>query len=159
MTTQCLILRTNRTMARKNVKDSSDDFIFEEGTYFIRKEKVFLWKTSIRGKIKPTLLYIEGISDPLYLDNLKLKEHIENIPLLDEKNNPILDEKGKQKFTKKIIKTLEDIFIDSRAIHNMTDKKLLIDLSAQPSISSMDIITLILLIAIIGLCIAKFFIH
>ena len=159
MTTQCLILRTNRTMARKNVKDSSDDFIFEEGTYFIRKEKVFLWKTSIRGKIKPTLLYIEGISDPLYLDNLKLKEHIENIPLLDEKNNPILDEKGKQKFTKKIIKKLEDIFIDSRAIHNMTDKKLLIDLSAQPSISSMDIITLILLIAIIGLCIAKFFIH
>jgi hypothetical protein len=160
MTTYANILRTNRTMAHKKIKDKEDDFKFEGGLYYIRKEKVFLDKSSIRGKIKPTLMYIEGIADPLYLDNLKIKEYYENVPVLDEKTKkPILDHTtGKPKIINKMVKHVEDIFIDARAIHNMTDKRILAQLSAQPTITSTDIILIALVIVVIALSVIHFFI-
>jgi hypothetical protein len=143
-------------MTKRVIKDSADDFDFEKGLYFVHREKVFLWKTAIRGKIRPTLLYIEGISDPLYLDNLRIKEYFEFVPLLDEKTNKIIiDEKtNKPKLLKKSVKKIEDIFIDSRAIHNMTDKKILDVLSAQADITGTEIILIVLMVVciIIGIC-------
>lgn len=159
MPTTCMILRTNRTMTQKKVKDKEDDFKFEGGLYYVRREKVFLFKTAIRGKIKPTLLYIEGVSDPLYLDNLKLKVYTEKIPLFDEKTKkPLLDKNDKQlykmdgkNFVMRMVRTIEDIFIDARAIHNLTDKKILAVLSAQASVTAPEIILIVLVI--IGICI------
>lgn len=161
MATKCLILRTNRTMSIKMVKDKCDDFDFEGGTYFIRKHKVFLWKSKgLRGKITPTLMYVEGIADPLYLDNMKFKQYKELVPLLDENKKPIIDEKtGEPKTVLKSVRKLEDIFIDARAIHNMTDDKILIDLSAQEEVKTTEIIILILLVVSIAIGILSIIIH
>jgi hypothetical protein len=160
MTTYANILRTNRTMAHKKIKDKEDDFKFEGGLYYIRREKIFLDKSSIRGKVRSTLLYIEGIADPLYLDNLKIKEYSENVPVIDEKTKKqaIDTTTGKPKFIYKVVKRIEDIFIDARAIHNMTDKRILAQLSAQPTITSTDIILIILIIVVIALSVIHFFI-
>lgn len=159
MSTYCLILRNNRTMGRMKVKDKADDFDFEGGLYFIRREKVFLWKTSIRGKIRPTLLYIEGIADPLYLDNLSIKEYTKMVPELDKDKKPILDEKtGQPKLIKKVVRELQDIFIDARAIHNLTDRKILAVLSAQASITPTEIILMVLVVIGIIIGIVSIFI-
>lgn len=155
MTTYCNIIRTNRTMGHKKVKDKCDDFKFEGGLYFVRREKIFLdKKRKLIGKIKPTLLYLEGVSDPLYIDNLSIKEYYDEIPILDNNNNVLLDPVTKRPLTKKQKShKLEDIFIDSRAIHNLTDKKILDVLSATPEIGKIETITFLLLglIIILGL--------
>jgi hypothetical protein len=159
MSTQCFILRTNRTMGRKYVKDKDDTFDFEGGTYFIEKEKVFIWKLNIRNKIRPTLLYIEGVSQALYLDNIKIKEYLEDVVITDKQNKIVFKEDGKTpKTEKKRVKHITDIFIDARSIHNMTDKKILTDLSAQPDIKASEIIIIILLVVSICLIVANFFI-
>lgn len=161
MVTHAIILRTNRTIGRKRIPDKKDDFIYEDGTYFIRKEKVIIDKTSVRGKLKPTLLYVEGISDPLYLDNMKFKEYIEDVPVLDQKGKPIIEEvrsyDGKisyrNKTEKKVIKKLEDIFIDARAIHNMTDKKILQDLSTESDVTISQIVVIVITLITMVICI------
>lgn len=161
MVTHAIILRTNRTLGRRRIRNNKDDFIFEDGTYFIKKEKVIIDKTSIRGKLKPTLIYVEGVAEPLYLDNLKFKEYIEDVPVLDSKNKPIMDEIKsydgkiilKPRTEKKVIKKLEDIFIDSRAIHNMTDKKILVDLSTESDMTGSQILLIVLSIITIVICI------
>lgn len=159
MTTFCMILRTNRTLGKIKVKDNQDDFKFEEGLYFIQREKVFLNKVGwIRKKIRPTLLYMEGVSQPLYLDNLKIKEYYEDVPILDEKGKPIKNEDGTFKTENKLVKKLEDIFIDARAIHNMVAKKILSVLSASDDMEIKDYVILILLIVSIVLIIISMFV-
>jgi hypothetical protein len=159
MTTYCNILRNNKTMGKLKIKDNKDDFIFEGGTYFVQKEKVFLDKTSVRGKIKPTLLYIEGVAQALYLDNVKLKEYYADVKILDNKTKkPILDENGKPKTELKKLYTVEDIFIDARAIHNMTDKKILVDLSAQEEFSTTSKVLIILMIVVLIFSIINIFV-
>ena len=155
MVTYCNILRTNRTMGHIKVKDKEDDSKFEGGLYFIRKEKVYLDKKGIRGKIRPTLLYVEGIADPVYLDNFKIKEYEELVEEIGKDGKPIKDAFGTVKKVKKIVHKLEDIFIDARAIHNMTDKKILSELSAQPSITKPEIALLVLAIITIALVIVS----
>lgn len=158
MSTFCMILRNNRTLGKKKVKDEKDDFIFEGGTYFIKKEKVFLNKVGwIRKKIRPTLLYIEGVADPLYLDNMKIKEYEEDVLISDEKGNTII-ENGKPKTERKIVKRLEDIFIDARAIHNMTAKKILSVLSSGEDFGTKEILMFILLIVAITLIVISMFV-
>lgn len=176
MSTTALILRTNRTLTKRVVPDKEDDFSFEGGTYFIHKDKVFLWK-NLRGKIRPTLLYMEGIAEPLYLDNLKIKQYFKLLPVIDPKtkkpvcidkdNKPILnpdgsykvDESGHPTLIKTPVKELQDIFIDSRSIHNMTDRKILHELSATDPIGITDIILMILVIVGIVIGVVNIFIH
>lgn len=154
MATRCIILRNNRTLGRKKIKDSDDDFIFEDGTYFVRRERVIIDKSSIRGTPRPTLIYVEGISDPIYLDNFKFKEYYEDVPVKDKNGNIFINVATKKPITHKTLsKTLSDIFIDARAIHHMTDKKILSVLSASEDIGTKDIIILVLLLVgiIIGI--------
>jgi hypothetical protein len=159
MSTQIFILRTNRTMTRRKIPDSADDFDFEKGTYFVHKDKVFLWKVGLRGKIRPTLLYIEGIADPLYLDNLQIKEYFENLPVIDDKTKKqAIDEKGKPLFKRTQVRKITDIFIDARAIHNMVDDKILRVLSAQSDITGTEILLIALVIVGIIIGIANIFI-
>jgi hypothetical protein len=174
MTTYIDVLRTNRTIGHKKIKDKADGFKFEGGYYYVLKDKVFLAtkKTLFGKKIIPKLLYMEGVSLPLYLDNFKIKEYEEDMPVLDEKTHtPIyedvpvmvydttdhkfkqkLDEKGKPVTEKKIktkkvkVKKLEDIFIDARAIHNMTNDKILADLSAEPTVKNTELLIIFLII-------------
>lgn len=151
MTTYAIILRNNRTLGRKKLSDKSDDFIFEDGLYFIKREKIIIDKSSIRGKIKPTIFYAEGVAEPIYFDNFKIKEYKEYVHILDDKGKQILDENKKPKLVLKIVKRIEDIFIDARAIHNLTDRKILSVLSAQKDIETKDLIIMIL--SIIGIVI------
>lgn len=151
MTTICLMLRSNRTMKRKRIKDKADDFKFEGGLYFVKREKVFLWSKGLSGKQVPHLLYLEGVSEPIYIDNFRFKTYTKLMPMLDKNNRPILDEKGKPLMQEKEYTTMSDIFIDSRAIHNMTDKKILDVLSATDEFSKRDWLFTIFFIAIIVL--------
>jgi hypothetical protein len=140
-------------MGKEKVKDKCDNFNFEGGLYFIQREKVFM-TYNLRGKIKPSLLFIEGISTPIFIDNIKITEHIEYE--IDDKTKKFKLDKDNKKIQLK--KQLCDIFIDARAIHNMTDKKILDVLSATDDISTKDIVIIILIVVILIISVIQFFI-
>lgn len=145
MATECIIIRNNKTVGKKNVKNKADEFKFENGLYFVEREKVFYHKN------RPMLIYAEGISQAINFDNFKIMEYYEEIPVTDEHNNILIDQQTKKPITK-TVKTnhITDTFIDSRAIHNLTDKKVLSVLTAKEEIAIRDIIIVILIAISIG---------
>ena len=154
MATTCLMLRTNRTMKKKRVRNKCDDFLFEGGLYYVKREKVFLWPKGIFGTMHPHLLFLEGVAEPLYIDNFKFKEYYEDVPMIDPvTKKPKIDPVTKKPFMeRKLLKGLQDIFIDARAIHDMTDRKILSVLSASDELTLKDKLLTIGLIIVIVLC-------
>lgn len=79
----CIILKKNDTIKYKKVNDKFEEFIYNEGTYYIKRDKIKL-KKGIKF-YKPYLLYVEGISEPLSFNNIQKDEDDETI-LIDAKS-------------------------------------------------------------------------
>lgn len=128
-----LILRNTGTLGKKQIRENLDSFTFEKGTYYPQKTAIFL-KKGILG-YKPHMLFVEGYSLPLDVNNVQVNE-----------KEIIIN--GKK------IKSKEPCpFIDSFSIHKLTDRKLLGVLAS--GIYSFDIIVIILLLLITVLSIGN----
>lgn len=134
----CYILRKTGTLKTKRVKDKKDDFVFENGTYYLKKDRIYLRPKLIRGYV-PFLFYIEGISEPISFTNIEKRKiqklDAEGQPEYDKDNEPVM---------------IEDttVLISAKNIHDMTSKKMLSVLSTD-QMSKLDKILIILLILIL----------
>lgn len=82
----CIMVRKNKTLKYKKVKDKYDDFVFEDGTYYIRKDKILLKKKVFSFNYRSYLLFIEGISEPITFDNIEKKDKEDNTVLIDARS-------------------------------------------------------------------------
>lgn len=125
---RCLILRTNRTLKKKNVSNKKDSFEFEDGKYFVEQDKVILTKGFFGWK--PCLIYKEGISVPIGFDTIQ----------------QIKNDKGDK---------VDTILIDAFSVHNLTSRELLSVLT-KTSFTKMETLIIVMLalnilIGIIGI--------
>jgi len=107
----CIMIRKNKTIKYKRINDKYDSFEFEGGRYYIRKDKILLKHKPLSRTYISTLIYIEGISEPLSLKNIEKKAEY------DKDGNLIKDD--------------ETILIDAKSIHNITSEKILSVLSSE----------------------------
>lgn len=128
---ECWILRTNGTIKRIRISDKKDSFDFEDGKYFVI-EKHIINKKFLHFFYKPMLIYIEGFSEPLGLNNIVKKKREVQV-----KNK----ESGKME-----TKEIEDdtILIDAFSIHNLADRENLSVLT-DTSMTKVDMIVLFML--------------
>ena len=112
---RCYILRKSGTLKIQKIKDRENSFTFENGKYFILKDRMFLKKVFLKGYVA-SLFYIEGISEPLKLDNIQKQK----IPQIDDNGNNVLDDNGK-------IKMVDDetVLISAKNIHDLTSAEML----------------------------------
>jgi len=115
----CYILRKTGTLKIKKVKDKLDSFTFEQGKYFILKDRMFLLKKLIG--YRPTLFYKEGISEPLKLENI-----------VKQKIKVVNEETGEETYIED-----ETVLINAKNIHDLTSSEMLSVLSSQ-NLSKVD---------------------
>jgi hypothetical protein len=75
-----VFIRKNRTMAVFKVREKLDDFTYEDGLYYVKPEKLILKKGRIGHK--PYMFYVEGISEPISIENI-FKRQDDNAVLID----------------------------------------------------------------------------
>lgn len=113
----CYILRKSKTLKIVKKKDEINSFTFERGKYYLNEDKIFLRKRGILIKrYVPCLFYIEGISEPLALNNIQKRK----VPKVDETGQIETDKDGNT-----IMVDDETVLINAFNIHDMTSSDML----------------------------------